>query len=143
MAVAALTNARLVERLGMRKLSHAAMCGFILVALGQAAMAMSGHDTLLSFALLQAAMMFCFGLLAGNIEAIAMEPLGHVAGTAAAVQGCLSMLGAALIGSGIGQSFNDTLTPVALGFCICGVLALAMMAIAEQGQLFRAHGSGG
>ena len=137
MAVAALTNARLVERLGMRPLSHFALLGFIAVSLGQAALALSGHDSLLNFALLQSAMMFCFGLLAGNCSAISMEPLGHIAGTAASVQGFISVLGAALIGFFIGQHFNGTLVPLTLGFSVCSLLGLAIVLIAERGKLFQ------
>jgi DHA1 family bicyclomycin/chloramphenicol resistance-like MFS transporter len=137
MAIAALTNARLVERLGMRPLSHAALLGFIAVSLAQACMALSLHDSLLTFTLLQSAMMFCFGLLAGNFSAISMEPLGHIAGTAASIQGFISMLGAAAIGFFIGQNFDGTLVPLTLGFCVCGVLATAVVLLAEQGKLFR------
>ena len=139
MAIAALTNAKLVERLGMRPLSHTALLGFIAVSLAQAALALTGHDTLLTFALLQSAMMFCFGLLAGNLSAISMEPLGHIAGTAASIQGFISMLGAATIGFVIGQNFNGTLVPLTLGFCVCSVLGTTAVFQAEAGKLFYAR----
>jgi DHA1 family bicyclomycin/chloramphenicol resistance-like MFS transporter len=138
MAIAALTNARLVARLGMRPLSHNAMVGFILMAVLQASLALSGHDSLVSFTVLQAAMMFCFGLLAGNFGAMSMEPLGHVAGTAASVQGFITMLGAAVIGFFIGQMFNGTLVPLTVGFALCGIFALAVIFWAERGRLFKA-----
>lgn len=139
MALAALLNAKLVEKLGMRRLAHSAMFGFIFTATVQAAVAISGHDTLLTFSIIQAVMMFCFGLLAGNCGAISMEPLGHIAGTAASLQGFINMSGAALIGIFIGQDFNGTLVPLSLGFCICGLLALLTVTIAEGGKLFRTH----
>ncbi len=139
MAVAALTNARLVERIGMRPLAHLALVGYILVALAQAALGVSGHDTLLRFALLQSAMMFWFGLLGGNCGAISMEPLGHIAGTAASVQGFMVMFGGALIGLYIGQNFNGTLAPLSIGFCVCGVLGLGVVTWAERGKLFHAR----
>lgn len=140
MAAAALLNARLVDRLGMRRLAHAAMLGFIAMAAIQAATAASGHDGLLTFALIQSGMMFCFGLLAGNCGAISMEPLGHIAGTAASVQGFINMSGAALIGIFIGQNFDGTIIPLSLGFGVCGILGLAVVAVAERGRLF--HGQG-
>ncbi len=140
MAVAALTNARLVERIGMRPLAHSALLGFIAVAFAEAALAISGHSSLLAFAVLQSAMMLCFGFLAGNFGAISMEPLGHIAGTAASIQGLVSTLGAALIGFFIGQNFNGTLIPLTLGFCVCSVSGLAAVSIAERGRLFR-HGA--
>ncbi|HEY1856829.1 multidrug effflux MFS transporter [Acidocella sp.] len=137
MAVAALTNARLVERLGMRPLSHAALLGFIAISVVQATLGLTGHDTLLRFAVLQGMMMFCFGLLAGNCNAIAMEPLGHIAGTAASVLGTVSMLGAALVGFLIGQSFDGTIKPLTTGFILCSLLGLAVVLAAEGGVLFR------
>jgi MFS transporter, DHA1 family, multidrug resistance protein len=139
MAVAALLNARLVERIGMRRLAHTAMFGFIITSGCQAAAAISGYDHLLTFTLIQAAMMFCFGLLAGNCGAISMEPLGHIAGTAASVQGFINMSGAALIGIFIGQNFNGTIIPLSLGFCAAGLLGLITVTIAEGGRLFRSH----
>ncbi len=137
MAIAALTNARLVERLGMRPVSHNAMLGFIFMACLQATLALSGHDNLVRFTVLQAAMMFCFGLLAGNFGAMAMEPLGHIAGTAASVQGVISILGSAIIGFFIGQMFNGTLIPLAVGFALCGASGFAVIAWAEHGRLFK------
>ncbi len=137
MAVAALGNARFVERLGMRPLAHSALFGFLLVSIAQAWLALGGHDSLLSFALLQSAMMFCFGLLAGNSGAIAMEPLGHIAGTAASIQGFISTLGATCIGFFIGQHFDGTLIPLTLGFCVCSLAGLVFVVIAERGLLFR------
>jgi len=98
-----------------------------------------GHDTLLRFALLQSAMMFWFGLLGGNCGAISMEPLGHIAGTAASVQGFMVMFGGALIGLYIGQNFNGTLAPLSIGFCVCGVLGLGVVTWAERGKLFHAR----
>jgi DHA1 family bicyclomycin/chloramphenicol resistance-like MFS transporter len=137
MAGAALLNSRLVERLGMRPLSHLALAGYIAVSFAQAGFALGGQDTLLRFALLQSAMMFCFGLMAGNFGAIAMEPLGHVAGTAASVQGFITMLGAAAIGLFIGQHFNGSLVPLTIGFCACSLAGIAVISIAESGHLFR------
>jgi DHA1 family bicyclomycin/chloramphenicol resistance-like MFS transporter len=139
MAAAALLNSQLVDRLGMRRLAHTAMFGFIAASALQAAVAISGHDTLLTFALIQSAMMFCFGLLAGNCGAISMEPLGHIAGTAASVQGFINMLGAAVIGIYIGQRFDGTLVPMAVGFCGAGVLGLVVVTVAEGGRLFRSQ----
>jgi DHA1 family bicyclomycin/chloramphenicol resistance-like MFS transporter len=81
-------------------------------------------------------MMFCFGLLAGNFGAIAMEPLGHVAGIAASAQGFVSTVGGALIGFAIGQSFNGTDVPLCLGFFACGITTLGVILLTEKGKLF-------
>jgi DHA1 family bicyclomycin/chloramphenicol resistance-like MFS transporter len=135
-AIASLVNARLVERLGMRVLSHAALLGFIAIATLHAAVALLGYETIWTFAILQSMMMFCFGLLVGNFGAIAMEPLGHVAGIAASAQGFVSTVGGALIGFAIGQSFNGTDIPLCLGFFACGSITLIIILLTEKGKLF-------
>lgn len=136
MAVASLVNARIVGRLGMRRVSHGALLGFIGLTGLHALLAASGHEYLWLFALLQGGTMFCFGLLAPNFGAMAMDPLGHVAGTASSVQGFVTTVGGALLGFYIGQHFNGTVVPLTLGFSICGAIALGMVLIAEKGQLF-------
>jgi DHA1 family bicyclomycin/chloramphenicol resistance-like MFS transporter len=138
-AIASLVNARLVERLGTRKLSHGALIAFILLGIVHVGVAFSGHETLLTFTILQSGMMFAFGLMAGNFSAMAMENLGHVAGAASSAQGFISMLGGTLIGFVIGQQFDGTVGPVTLGYVVCGVLALIAILIAEKGKLFQGH----
>ena len=134
--VASLVNARLVERLGMRKLSHAALLGFLVIASLHASVALLGFETIWTFAILQAAMMFCFGLMMGNFGAIAMEPVGHMAGTAASAQGFLSTVVGAIVGTLIGLSFNGTDVPLTLGFVAAGLLTLVIILITEHGKLF-------
>jgi DHA1 family bicyclomycin/chloramphenicol resistance-like MFS transporter len=135
-AIASLLNSRLVERLGMRMLSHAALLGFIGVGAIHALIAYVGLETLITFIILQSAMMFCFGLMAGNFGALAMEPLGHVAGTAASAQGFLSTVIGAGIGFLIGQSYNGTDIPMTAGFVVAGLVTLAIVLLTENGKLF-------
>jgi MFS transporter, DHA1 family, multidrug resistance protein len=70
---------------------------------------------------------------------MAMEPVGHIAGTAASVQGFISGVGGALIGIIIGQSFDGTTVPIAGGFVAAGSMALAVVMITEGGKLFTAR----
>jgi MFS transporter, DHA1 family, multidrug resistance protein len=74
---------------------------------------------------------------------MAMEPLGHVAGTASSVLGFLQTVGGSVIGAMIGQAFNGTVTPLAVGYFIVSVLALAFVLIAERGKLFRPYNPAG
>lgn len=142
MAVSSLLNSRLVERLGTRLISHSALIGFTVLSFLHAAVAITGHETIWTFAAFQAATMFCFGLVAGNFGSMAMEPLGHVAGMAASVQGLITTVGGALIGFFIGQHFNGTAIPLTLGFAACGLGGLVIVFIAEKGKLFKArHGA--
>jgi DHA1 family bicyclomycin/chloramphenicol resistance-like MFS transporter len=137
MAVASLVNSRIVVRLGMRRVSHAALLGYIAFTGTHALIALAGHESLWSFTVLQGGAMFCFGLLAPNFGALAMDPLGHVAGTASSVQGFVTTVGGALIGFYIGQHFDGTVVPLTLGFSLCGLVALGIVLVAEKGRLFR------
>jgi DHA1 family bicyclomycin/chloramphenicol resistance-like MFS transporter len=138
-AVASLLNARLVERLGSRLISHTALLGFIAMSAIHAAVALSGHETIWTFAVLQALTMFCFGFIAGNFGAMAMEPMGHIAGTASSAQGFISTTGGATLGFVIGQQFNGSTAPMAIGFIALGLAALVFVLFAERGRLFRAR----
>jgi len=137
LAVASLVNSRIVERIGMRVVSHAALFGYIFFALVHAAVAWAGLETIWTFALLQSGMMFCFGLMGSNFGALAMEPMGHLAGTASSVQGFCSTIGAALVGFVIGQQFDGTTVPLTFGFLLCGLAALLVVFITEKGRILR------
>jgi MFS transporter, DHA1 family, multidrug resistance protein len=80
---------------------------------------------------------FCFGLVVSNFGAIAMDPLGHMAGTASSVQGFLTTIGGALCGFWIGQHFNGTDIPLTLGFAGFGIGGFLIVLIVEKGRLFR------
>ena len=138
-AVASLLNARLVERLGSRLISHTALLGFIVMAALHSAVALSGFETIWSFALLQGLTMFCFGLIAGNFGSMAMEPMGHIAGTASSAQGFISTTAGSTLGFLIGQQFNGSVAPLTLGMTALGLAALVFVLIAEHGRLFRSR----
>ncbi len=136
MGLSSWLNASIVERLGTRRVSHTALIGYIFFAGTHALVAWTGHETLTSFIVLQASMMFCFGLVGSNFGAMAMEPLGHVAGTASSVQGFFTTISGALIGFFIGQHFDGTVVPLTLGFALCGISALIVVLVTERGRLF-------
>jgi DHA1 family bicyclomycin/chloramphenicol resistance-like MFS transporter len=136
MAVASLFNSRMVVRLGTRAVSHRAMIAYVLIAAAHLGVAFAGYETLLSFVTLQAAMMCCFSLAGANFGAIAMEEMGHLAGTASSVQAFLQTVIGTLIGAVIGQAFDGTTVPLYTGFTICGIGALLAVAYAERGRLF-------
>ncbi len=138
-AVAAVTNARLVERLGSRLIGHTALLGFIGFAAIHAAVTLWGQETIWTFAVLQGLTMFCFGFLAGNFGAMSMEPMGHIAGTASSAQGFISTVFGSLAGLFIGQQFDGTVTPMAVGITVCGLIALGFVLVAEKGRLFVAR----
>lgn len=142
MAIASLLNARLVERYGMRLLSHTALLGYIVIAIAHFLVALAGFENLATFVIMQAMVMFCFGMMSGNFGAMSMQPLGHIAGTASSVQGFVTTVGGALVGFGIGQQFNGTTVPMTAGFALCSILILVVVIITERGRLFRPHNAG-
>ena len=77
-----------------------------------------------------------------NVTALAMEPLGEVAGTASAVFGSIQTVGGALLGYLVAQAFDGTVSPVIAAFGIFGFSSLACYLVAENGRPFGA-GSGG
>lgn len=137
MGVASFLNSRLVGRLGMRRISHTALLAFILVALLHLLIAAYGLERLWTFLVLQSATMACFSLAVPNFGAMAMEPVGSVAGIGASLQGFISTFGGALVAAGIGSLFNGSTVPLAAGALCCGLVSLACVLLAEQGRLFR------
>jgi MFS transporter, DHA1 family, multidrug resistance protein len=139
MGVMTFANAQLVERFGTRRLSHSALLVLIAISAVHLAVELAGFQTLTNYLALQALTMACFGLTGSNFSAMAMEPVGHIAGTASSVQGFLSTVGGAIIGIIIGQSFDGTTLPVTMGFLIVAATALAIVLVTEGGQLFNAR----
>lgn len=138
-AVAGFINARLVGRIGMRVMSHTALIGFVVVA---AVMFGAVNVTTLplpAFMALSALMMFAFGLMFANFTTMAMEPQGHIAGTASSLYGSITTLLGIGIGTVIGQDYDGTLLPFATGFFVCALASLAAVALTEKGRLFRPH----
>jgi DHA1 family bicyclomycin/chloramphenicol resistance-like MFS transporter len=89
--------------------------------------------------MLQSVSMATFSLTVSNFGAMAMEPVGSVAGIGASLQGFVSTLGAALVGALIGRRFDASTAPLAIGALGCGLSALLFVLLAEKGRLFRGH----
>lgn len=136
MALSNFGNAVLVGRIGQRRLSHAALIVYVVVALFLLAMAHAGPVPFWLFLTCVALMMPLFGWVAANFNAIAMEPLGAVAGTASAVLGFTQTAGGGLIGALVGQQFDGTIVPLVTGFSVLSLVSLGFVAIGEKGRLF-------
>ena len=142
-AVAGFLNARFVGRVGMRVISHGALVGLVAMA-GIMLLAVKMQMLPLSlFMVLAALMMFAFGLMFANFTSLAMEPQGHIAGTASSLYGSITtLLGIGIgttIGTTIGQDYDGTLLPFATGFFLCTLASLAVVLVVEKGRLFKSH----
>jgi DHA1 family bicyclomycin/chloramphenicol resistance-like MFS transporter len=142
MALSSYANSRLVVRHGSRRLLLLALSAFTAMAALHLAVAQVAGETIWSFVLLQAGTMAFFGLIGANAGALAMEPLGHIAGTASSVQGVITTIGGALIGFAVGQQFNGTTTPFLIGFTFCGAAALAVAFWANRPPCRDSHDEG-
>lgn len=139
MSIANFTNSSLVERFGMRRISHLALFGFITFAVTLLiAMSVFGERLFVFFPLF-ALVFACFGFIGANFNALAMEPLGHVAGSASAAFGFTTSTLASIIGYAIGSRYDGSVHPVIAGFVILGLSTLAIVLITERGRLFVNH----
>jgi DHA1 family bicyclomycin/chloramphenicol resistance-like MFS transporter len=134
---ASLCNARLVGRHGMRHLAGWALrlvCAvsvlFLVIAASQ-----SGQPPLWTLMAYLLTSFFGIGLLWGNLNALAMQPLGHIAGIGAAVVGGSSTLISLALGTVIGQSYDNTVLPLVAGFAVLSGLSMAVIRFAEAGTL--------
>ena len=131
--VASALNGRLVLHYGMRKLSRGAMLLATIASVIGLGLAFV-YGGVLPFWLLMAYFLFvfvCVGLLFGNLGALAMQPLGHIAGVGAAVVASLSTLVSVPLGALVGYTFDGTLYALIASYALFGVAALAAMKWAD------------
>lgn len=135
------TNARIVERFGARRVSQTALITFIALGALQMAAAYLAPTSLPIFLGLLTANMAMVGFIGSNFSSIAMTPFGAVAGAASSFQTFARTIIAASIGAVIGQQFDGSVAPVAAGFMLCGLAALALVLWCEKGKLFTRPGT--
>lgn len=134
--MASLTNSRLVMRFGMRFLVRwSLLCIFGLSFIGLGiAMLTSGHPPLWVLMVYLMMTFFGIGILFGNLNTLAMEPLGHMAGIGAAVVGSLSTLISMPLGTFIGRSYNGTVLPLVAGIAILAGISNLVVRWTESKQ---------
>jgi len=137
MAVANFTNARIVERFGARRVSHAALLAFIAVSALQVWEASRPDQDLWHFVPLMAANMCLIGFIGANFGSIALQPFERTAGAASSFQMFARMLIGSGIGAVIGQAYDGSARPLALGLLLGALLSLGCVLFSEHGRLFR------
>ena len=120
-------NSALVMRFGMRNLVNVALLSFIGISLTYVILfGFSGNpsiEVLIGFFMLQfASVAFLFG----NLRALAMEPMGHIAGIGSALNGFISTVMAVPIANYIGGFVKESVTPLFIGFLVCGIVSLVL-----------------
>ncbi len=130
--VASILNARLVIRLGMRRMIWA---GFLLqmIASGSVvALLMAGALSFAVYVIWTVSVFFMVGLVLGNLNALAMEPVGHLAGLAASVLGSVATVLSVFIAIPVGLAFDGTPMPLAAAFFVLSLLGLLVIRAAPQ-----------
>ncbi|GAD50603.1 putative drug resistance transporter [Caenibius tardaugens NBRC 16725] len=141
MALANLTNSRIVERFGARRVSHTALFGFMLLGAVQLWLALRGGETLWEFAPVMTLNLCLMGFIGANFGSIALQPFARIAGAAASLQTFLRLVIGSALGAFIGQLYDGSAVPLAAALMIAGILALLLVLFSERGRLFqRRHG---
>lgn len=135
-AISMILNGKYVVRVGMRKLSKWALWGFVIDwgVMLVLCLIFNGHPPLALLGIILFISFFTSGMIFGNYNAMAMEPMGHIAGMAAAVSGALSSLIAVILGGLAGRYYDGTMFPLTLAFVLFGLGALVCSEWAERGR---------
>jgi len=136
LACANFLNSAMVERFGMRRISHAVLIIFIGLSAANYGLMKYVDETIWLFVPLFALTFGCFGMLGANFSAIAMEPQGENVGIASSLYGFATTSVASFFGWFVARSFNGSVVPILLGFIVLGVLSLLIVMITERGNLF-------
>jgi len=130
--VSSLINARFVEQFGMRYIVMRGLLAVVLIGGVVATLSAFFIVPFWIFFTFGLVSLFCIGLLFGNLNALAMEPMGHIAGTAAAIVAAIANVISISLGTLVGQLYAGTLLPVALSFVVLGLLALRLVLSADR-----------
>jgi DHA1 family bicyclomycin/chloramphenicol resistance-like MFS transporter len=125
MGIANLANASIVERIGAGRIVEWVTTAYVAAGAGFVAVsaASGGSPGFWSYTALLAVLLMMNSLLVPNLSTLAMDPMGAVAGTASGIIGTLQIGGGALLGSLIDRAYDNTVTPLAVGFLAAGVLS--------------------
>ncbi|MCB0651802.1 MAG: multidrug effflux MFS transporter [Saprospiraceae bacterium] len=125
--VASLVNSKMVMIFGMDKMTFWSLAGFtVLSVIAAVLFTIFSHQNppLWMFMVFLIALLFCTGILFGNLNALAMRPLGHVAGLGSTVVGFVSTLISVPLGISIGRYIEQTALPLVLGFAFSGLISM-------------------
>lgn len=136
MVISSIVNSRLVGRLGMRRMSHGALLALValMAVLNLLHLAMPVIPLLVLVPALSLAFFF-IGLILPNFNALAMEPLGRIAGTGSSFVGFVMTGLGAVLGGVVGQLYDGTLQPLLLGFLGYSAMVLLIVSVTESGRL--------
>ena len=140
LGIASFANSRWVYKYGMEKICHTSL----LVMVGATTIFLpislffNGNPPLILLIIYLLIVFFCCGLLFGNFNTMAIHPLGHIAGAASSVIGCIQTLLSASLGATIGYLYNGTINPLIIGFFILGIWSFLLVSRLGKSQQIQA-----
>lgn len=136
LAVMNYSNSRVVERFGMRRISHAVVLAFIALSIVNLAYMQFVGQSFWVFYILFVLTFGCFGMIGANFSSLALEYMGKVAGTANAVYGFVTMTLSSFLGFLVARSFDGTVRPLLIAYVLLGISSLVVILWTERGKLF-------
>jgi MFS transporter, DHA1 family, multidrug resistance protein len=137
MGAGSMSVGRNVERIGLDRLIRWSLIAYTAAAVAMYAVSLGagGHPSFWPFVLLLALVLVGHNVLFPNLNAAAMSPVGHVAGTAAAVYATVTTAAGAIVGARLDNAFDGTVNSFSLAFGIAGVVSLAMVLALRHPQV--------
>ena len=135
MALASWGNAKIVGRLGLRRVGHGGLIAFVAVTGLHVLVARVPGEPLWLFVTLMGLTLTAFAFTTSNFGTLAMTNMAAIAGTASSVQGVVGTVVGAIIGFAIGQAFDGTAFPFVIGLFACGVASFGIVLWTERGRL--------
>ena len=118
-------NGSIVVKFGMKRIAYTALAAYCVISVLYVVLFWGKPNPSLSVLLMFfGSQFFAIGFVFGNARAIAMQPIGHIAGIGAAINGFVSTVMAVPIANYIGSFVDDTVLPLFIGFSICGIISL-------------------
>ena len=128
-------NGTLVIKYGMEKIITNSLLGFFIISLLYVVLFNSGSNPPFVILLLFfAVQFFAIGFLFGNLRAMAMQPVGHIAGIAAAITGFISTLLAVVLSIIIGRFVTTSVLPVFIGFLLCSASSVGVLIYVKRSR---------
>jgi DHA1 family bicyclomycin/chloramphenicol resistance-like MFS transporter len=126
--IAIFLNGSFVMKFGMKKMVTTSLIGFFVVSAVYLLLFYNvPHPPVIVLLVFFALQFFCIGFLFGNLRALAMQPVGHIAGIAAAITGLISTLMAVPISTFIGRFVEESTLPLFIGFSVCAGLSILIL----------------
>ncbi len=134
LAIASFSNSRLVGHYGMRRVSSAALAAHVGVSTLFVLLALAALVPLWAFVVLQTILLSMFGFVGANFNVLALERMGHLAGSASSMIGFVSTALGGVLGFLVGQAFDGSVLPLALGNLLFGSSAILIVRLAQRGD---------